>query len=108
MRTDRSTPDSNNEYIRTYNHAIDLVGEALGWAKKYSSRVVSAIVLKPTKYLLFVEGLKTILASKGIEWNNAAPITWEGVEVLQGSRGMIDSIRIEYVENMIKFPKQHN
>lgn len=100
-------PTSLSDYERTCNHAIDLVAEALGHASKISNRIVGAIVLKPTKYKLFVEGLKFFMARKGVEWQEGTQLTWEGIKILEGARGMIDSIRIEYVENAIKWPTKN-
>jgi hypothetical protein len=97
-------PNSLSDYERTYNNAIDLVAEALGHAKKISSRVVAAIVLKPTKYKLFVEGMKYITAQQGHEWQEGTELTWEGVKVLEGPRGQSDSVKFEYVENAFKMP----
>lgn len=96
-----SGPNSLSDYERTCNNAIDVVAEALGHAKKVENRIVKAIVLKPSKYRLFVEGLKYITATKGIEWNPVAEITWEGVLILEGSKAMIDTLRFEYLENSI-------
>lgn len=95
-------PHSLSDYERTYNRAIDLVAEALGHAQKISNRVVAAIVLKPMRYKLFVEGLKFLMAKKGAEWIEGAEITWEGVKVLEGPKNQFDSIRFEYVERAFK------
>ncbi len=103
----RTKPSSLSDYERTCNNAIDLVAEALGHANKISNRVVAAIVLKPMKYKLFVEGLKFIMARKGVEWQEGTEITWEGIKILEGSRAMFDSIRFEYVENAIKYPTKN-
>lgn len=96
---------SLSDYERSYNNAIDIVAEALGHANKVECRVVTAIVLKPSKYKLFVEGLKFILASKGVQWDPVAEITWEGVKILEGPRSMLNTLRIEYLENSLKFNK---
>ena len=107
FRVAGSGPGSLSDYERTYNNAIDLVAEALGHARKMQARIVAAIVLKPTKYKLFVEGLKYLMAQKGVEWKDGAEITWEGVKVLEGPRGMFDSIKFEYVEGKIKLPNKN-
>jgi hypothetical protein len=103
-RSINRNPKSLSDYDRTFNKAIDLVAEALGHANKISNRMVAAIVLKPTMYDLFVEGLKYITAQRGHQWQEGTEIAWEGVKVLRGPRGQFDSLRYEYVENAIKMP----
>lgn len=98
-----NAPSSLSDYERTCNNAIDIVAEALGHANKIENRVVTAIVLKPSKYTLFVEGLKFLMASKGVQWDPIAEITWEGVKILPGPKSMINTLRIEYLESAIRF-----
>jgi hypothetical protein len=100
-RDDRQGPRTLSDYERTGNKAIDLVAEAVGHAKKVETRYVTAVVLKPSMYQLFVEGIKYILSTKGREWDPLTQLSWEGVDVLEGSRAQIDSIKIEYLENGI-------
>lgn len=100
-RDDHQGPRSLNDWERTGNKAIDLVGEAVGHAKKIETRYVTAVRLKPAFYQLFVEGVKYLLSRVGREWDPVTELVWEGVLVLEGSRAQIDSIKVEYLENGI-------
>lgn len=100
-KDDRQGPRSLSDYERTGNKAIDLVAEAIGHAKKVETRYVTAVRLRPSMYQLFVEGIKYILATKGREWDPLTQLVWDGVEIHEGSRAQIDSIKIEYLENGI-------
>lgn len=97
----RQAPNDLSDYARTYNHAIDLVTQAVGWANKVSTLQVAAIILKPTQYRLFIEGYKAIFKSRNMEFPEGTEITFEGYRILEGPRGMIDSLKIEFVENAI-------
>lgn len=96
-------PINFSEYNRTHNHAIDLVAQAVGWAKKYSIRPLAAIALKPSKHMLFVKGME-VLAGREFSTAEVEGLTFEGVKILKGSLGQIDSMRMEYVENVINIP----
>lgn len=100
-KDDHQGPRQLSDCVRTGNKAIDLVGEAVGHAKKIETRYVTAVRLKPSMYQLFVEGIKYILATKGREWDPLTQLSWEGVEIHEGSRAQIESIKIEYLENGI-------
>lgn len=107
-RSRDNAPQSHNEYYRTFNHAIDLVNEAIAHAKKYSVRQLAAVVLKPTRYKLYRQGIEALM---GKPLPEEVELTMEGVKIIEGSRGMIDSIRLEYVENKLNpnvFPKINN
>lgn len=97
----RQAPNDLSDYVRTYNHAIDLVTQGVGWSNKVSTRQVAAFVLKPNTYRLFVQGLKIIMKEKGIEMDEGTELYFEGYKILQGGRGQIDSLIIEYVENSL-------
>jgi hypothetical protein len=97
----RQAPNDLSDYERTYNHAIDLVTQAVGWANKISTRQVAAFVLKPTMYRLFIEGLKLVMKSQGKQYEEGAQLTYEGFKIMEGSRGQIDSIIVEFVENSL-------
>jgi hypothetical protein len=100
-RSFKQAPNNLSDYDRTYNNAIDLVTQAVGWANKVSTRKVAALVLKPTKYRLFIEGLKLLMKKGGGKFDETTELTFEGYKILQGSRGQIDSLKIEYVENTL-------
>lgn len=100
-RSKREAPNSLSDYVRTYNHAIDIVTEAVGWANKVSTRKVAAIKLKPLTYRLFEEGLKLILIEKGQKLDEGTELFFEGYRILRGHRGQIDTVLFEYVENAL-------
>jgi hypothetical protein len=98
----KAAPDNLSDYHRTFNHAIDLVTQAVGWANKVSTRKVAAIVLKPTQYQLFFEGYKLILKKqRDFDLEDGTELTFEGYRILKGGRGQIDSLVFEYVENTL-------
>lgn len=101
-RDSRETaPQSFSDWERTYNKAIDLVSEAVGHSKKIDPRLVVAVRLKPTMYKLLVEGVKVLMARRGMQWDDMVELTHEGVLILEGSKAQIDSIKLEYAENAI-------
>lgn len=99
----RQAPNSYNQHERTYNHAIDLVGEAIGWGMQASAKQIAAVKLKPTAYRNFCEGVKLLLKRRGGtgEIEPGTQMEWLGYPVLEGSRAQIETIVIEYVENQI-------
>jgi hypothetical protein len=100
-------PRTLSDYDRTYNRAIDLVTEAIGHANKVETRMVAAVRLKPTFWRLFVDGMRILMAQKGVKLEDATEFTLEGYKVLEGPRRQYNSIEIEYVENALN-PKLFN
>lgn len=98
-----SAPNDLSDYVRTYNHAIDIVTQAVGWANKVSTRQVAAIKLKPMAYRNFEEGIKLLLKQQGGsgEIEPGTQLTWEGYPIIQGSRSQVDTVIHEYVENAV-------
>lgn len=96
----QTVPLSLSNYERTYNNAIDLVAEAAGWALKKSLKPVAAIVLKPSRYEQFVKGVEVLQGGELTE-DEKQGLTFQGIKILKGSNAQIDSLRLEYVENVI-------
>lgn len=93
------TPSSLSDFHRTYNNAIDLVAEAAGWALKQSPKPVAAIVLKPSRFEQFVKGVE-VLQKGELSEEEKQGLTFQGIKILKGSMGQIDSLRMEFVENV--------
>lgn len=100
-KTVKEAPNSLSDYERTHNNAIDIVTEAVGWANKVSTKMVAAIILKPTKFRLFKEGLRLLMEYHGQPFTDVAEYTFEGYRIMEGSRGQSESVLFEYVENSI-------
>jgi len=94
-------PETLSDYERTYNRAIDLVTEAIGHSNKVETRRVAAVRLKPTFWRLFCEGMRLLMAEKGVKMEDASEFTLEGYRILEGPRKQYNSIEIEYVENAL-------
>jgi hypothetical protein len=105
LKHSRQAPNSLNDYERTFNHAIDMVAEAVAWGKKVSMRPLRAIVLKPTQYELFKKGFEFMM-QRDIDINEQ--LTFEGIFVLKGSPAQFDSIRLEFVDGIVKIPHGSN
>lgn len=97
----RPGPASYSDYERTGNNAIDIVFEAVGWARKVSTKRVAAIKLKPTKFALFVEGMKILMKAKGKKYDPESEFYLDGFLIDKGARGQFETVQFEYVENAI-------
>lgn len=93
----------HSNYNRTFNHALDLVSQAVGWAQKHSAKPLKAIRLKPTAFMLMVKGLE-VMQNKEITEEEQHYLEFEGVKLLKGGRGQIDTMQMEFVENVFNLP----
>lgn len=75
------------DYEPTGNKAIDLVAQAVGWARK-NGRPLKAVILKPSYFDLFRLGLEVLARHKKIklEITGIEVIELDGVEVRRGNR----------------------
>ena len=82
---------------RTGNNAIDIVAQAVGWART-TKKPLKAIVLKATSYDLFRAGLRILMAKAGekMDDNPATILTFDGVEIKRGSNTQFDTMRMEF------------
>lgn len=94
----RPEPFDWSNYQRTYNNAIDLVAQCIGYHRK-TMKPLKAIILKPAYHDLFRAGLK-VLSKKEID--PMAVLYFDGVELKRGNPMQFDSIRCEYYD----VPKQ--
>ena len=88
----KKEPYDWSNYQKTYNNAIDLTAQAIGWARK-NKKPISAIILQPSKYDLFFTGLEVIAKEK------IDPLTelyFDGVLIKRGRRSQFDSLVFEY------------
>ncbi|MDQ2718228.1 MAG: hypothetical protein M3Z26_00500 [Bacteroidota bacterium] len=90
----KKEPFNWSNYEKTYNHAIDLTAQAIGYHRK-TNKPLKAIILKPTSYDLFKAGLKVL--SKA-EIDPTTELYFDGVLIKRGGRGMFDSITFEYYQ----------
>jgi len=88
----KKEPFNYSNYEKTYNNSIDLVAQAVGYARK-ANKPVKSIVLKPTSYDLFKAGIN-VLAKAEID-----PITelyFDGILIKRGNPGQFDSLFFQY------------
>lgn len=88
----KPAPFDWSNYQRTYNNAIDLVAQCVGYHRA-KMKPLKAIILKPTYHDLFRAGLK-VLAKKELDPN--AELYFDGVLLRRGNAMQFDSIRCEY------------
>lgn len=88
-------PFNWSNYQRTYNNAIDLVGQCVGYHRK-TMKPLKAIILKPTSHDLFRAGLRILMAKQGKKFDDMAPLYFDGVELKRGNAMQFDSIICEY------------
>jgi hypothetical protein len=88
----QNIPFDYSNYEKTYNNAIDLVAQAVGWARK-NNKPLACVVLKPAYYDLFRKGMELMMKK---------PLTgfeifeFDGVNVERGGAAQFESIRLEY------------
>lgn len=91
----KMSPVDYSTYARTGNNAIDLIAQSIGFHKA-AHKPLRAIYLSRGKWLLFVEGMKILQATKGSYPDPHSEYTFEGVSIQEGSRMQIDDMRYEY------------
>ena len=96
MISTRPEPFDWSNYQKTYNTAIDLVAQCVGYHRAKGS-ALKAIYLKPTYHDLFRQGLK-LLSKQDLDPN--AKMYFDGVELKRGNSMQFDSIRCEYYEQI--------
>jgi hypothetical protein len=88
----KKQPFDWSNYDRTYNNSIDLVAQAVGWARK-NNKPLKAIILKPTSYDLFKAGIN-VLAKAEIDPNTE--LYFDGVLIKRGGSKQFESLICEY------------
>lgn len=89
----KRTPYNWAKFDRTYNNAIDLVAQCVGF-NRARRRPIRAIILKPTYYALFKTGTE-VLMKKRIE-DPATELLFDGVKILCGSNLQWENMIVEY------------
>lgn len=76
-----------SDYDRTGNNAIDLVAQAVGWARK-NNRPIKSVSLSPGYFDLFRLGLEVLARARGValELEGIEILEMDGVEVTRGNR----------------------
>jgi hypothetical protein len=98
--TQRPEPFDWSQYQRTYNNAIDIVGQAVGHARR-THKPLKAIILKPASHDLLRAGVKLLMAKLGQKMDEMAPMFFDGVEIKRGNSMQFDSIKCEYYQSTI-------
>jgi hypothetical protein len=87
-----NAPHDWGEYQRTYNNAIDLVIQAVGYHKR-TMKPLKAIVLKPTSFDLFKSGLDVLSKKKQ---DTTSQLYFEGIEIKRGKAFQFDTMKFEF------------
>lgn len=93
----RPEPFNWSNYEKTYNNAIDLVAQCVGYHRK-KLMPLKAITLKRAYYELFRMGVQAIMKAKGLKFDETAELTFDGVEIKMGSVMQFDAMLYEYYE----------
>lgn len=91
----KPTNFSFSSYQRTYNNAIDLVAECVGYHRGIHAPI-KAIHLRPDRYGLFQKGVEVLMRQQGKEYNPDQRMEFDGVYIENGGRYQIESIRVEF------------
>jgi hypothetical protein len=86
----KPAPVNHSGYDRTYNNAIDLVAQMVGYYRKKQIPLV-AIKLKPGYFYLFQAGLQALMRAAGKKYDATAVMTFEGVRIEMGNERQFDS-----------------
>lgn len=92
MLQTKQEPINWSNYEKTYNTAIDLTAQAIGYHRK-ANKPLKAIVLKPTSYDLFKAGLNVLAKT---EIDPATELYFDGVLIKRGGRMQFDSLICEF------------
>ncbi len=82
-----------SNYEKTGNNAIDIVAQAVGWAKA-NRKPIKSVTLSRSQYGLFWAGME-ILRQEPFPTEHF--LTFEGIPVLRGEPGQFDTITIQYI-----------
>jgi len=75
------------DFERTGNNAIDLVAQAVGWARK-AKKPIQSVSLSPAYFDLFRLGLEVLARAKGqnLELEGHEILEMDGVQITRGNR----------------------
>lgn len=88
----KTVPYDFSNYQKSYNNAIDLVAQAVGWARA-NNKPLACVKLKPTSFDLFRKGVE-VLTKKTL--SGYEELEFDGVKVERGSFSQFDTIKLEY------------
>jgi hypothetical protein len=88
-------PQNHSGYERTYNNAIDLVAQCVGYHRKRNVPL-KGIILSYSYFMLFRTGLRILMERAGQEFDPHATLLFDGVEVKQGAKTQFESLVPEY------------
>lgn len=91
----KQAPYDWSKYDRTYNNAIDLVAQCVGYHRQ-SMKPLRSITLKESYYHLFKKGLEVLMKQQGAKFEEQSKMTFDGVEIKCGSVYQFESIICEY------------
>ena len=87
-----------SDYERTGNKSIDLVAQAVGWAKKMQ-RPLKSVTLSRQAYALFWAGTE-ILMQKFLPPEHK--LTFQKIDILQGSMLQWETMTLQFWDNSEK------
>jgi hypothetical protein len=90
--TQQNKPYDFSQFNRTHNNAIDLVAQAVGWARR-NRKPLACVKLKPTYFDLFRKGMEILMKKPLVGYEE---FEFDGVKVERGSGLQFDTIRLEY------------
>jgi len=90
-------PRDYSKYERTYNNAIDLVAQCVGFHRLKGSPL-KAIVLKPASYELFRKGIEFLMKQKGRKNEPLEEMTFENVAIKRGDSKQFDTMICEFYD----------
>ncbi len=84
-------------FERTGNNAIDLVAQAVGWARA-NHKPIKAVRLSPGYFDLFRLGLEVLARSKGVnlELTGLEVLEFDGVNVNRGTGSQFEKLIIDW------------
>jgi hypothetical protein len=85
-------PYDFSQFNRTYNNAIDMVAQAVGWARQ-NRKPLACIKLKPTYFDLFRKGMEILMKKPLAGYEE---FEFDGVKVERGNGLQFDLLKMEY------------
>lgn len=90
-------PRDYSKYERTYNNAIDIVAQCVGYHRQKGSPL-KAIILKPASYMLFKKGIEVLMAKNGRKNEPLNEMTFDGVLIKEGDARQFDTLVCEFYD----------
>lgn len=100
-QTTKPAPFNWSNYERTYNNAIDLVAQCIGYHRK-KMMPIRAIHLNDYYFGLFRAGVRVLMESHGQKFDDTSELFFDAVKVVRGDRRQFDPLKVEYWNADIK------